>query len=1099
MMVLRREHRNGAAIRPELLLRICVLGVAMLPLTPALHSAMKKSARESAEQGPITKKPDITSWRNGSVYNLTAPTSASHPSQEGEAPSKKAAAAKTSHPSLQGEPPSKNATTGKARGVLNRVRALKSIPFKRLLPPLQDGVPGSNGTMTSMQNSTLAGSHGRCKQRIEQPPSKRSVKCPAECPYIRPDTVNFCSFACVAKEDCDNRNPLTSFADPETMMCSLCEVPGCDRCGSRKDECARCSEGMVLDEWGKCWSKYRTHWHLVYVVLGSLAALVLAYLFILGRRPVVNAEGLKRAEWYRDLSKLRYEDAETHSFRPPPFFTNLATKNVSGIGVLLHFSWQLHLLIWAALMALSLSILAICLQHIPGLMAMMRSYHNPSDPDVLKACVENGKKDAKEAAHADRVFFYFVVAVYVISTLGCLLLMARHRKQVQRDDAEHDTMMDYAVYAEGLPIGSGETNLEERYTLFFKQAFPDLEIVGVSICWDHTSFDMDVDRVVSLHLAAEDMDLKATESRSMSLSRSSELIQSRSTGPSAGASHALRRGSVSIKSLGELLDAKETERISLCDPQLRCVDGLLLGRFSQPETQQEKAQMRKQFMQNALKKMRSNGSAYLVFNTQADREKALKKPPIFYNDFQVRLTKTDYEPESVVWQNKGRSTLSKLARVVGSIAILTSAIWFWAYFFYAPWANYVLSWSQVNGMRGGNFAHGTLLGLVITLGNQIMYNLCDFLATWVRFERRGSRDAAYVSMYTFSIFINTVLDLWMVLVLAYGYKSDAAWNVTDGKKSTLEQSGVLSANAISHNPSIQDALYVELVAYLYPGTLLIPYVIEPIVLWLVPYYLYSWLIRSTKGISLFDAEGYLVAFPFELSRYGDIVSCVSVCVLVFFVASSQMWIVFVYLLSMLVFVYIWDHCRLLRISQRYYCSSHKLDNLGVIMLGFPSGLMASCVVFRLYGTHVKDEVNQTVQYDMFYAFALHTVLYAAAYVLITKLIPTYGDPVRGQPYAEACDGIPCNWFNANYIHCLRTRYIHDMDEDDQTWCVPFKIGREYLLQSAPKLGCYFKGEQESLARLEMMAEKDLEDIGETFHVAMTSERKKKVTRTLGIF
>lgn len=1023
-MVLLRERRYGAPICPKLLLRTCVLGVAMLPRTPALHSAMKKSSR-----GPITVKPNIDGWRNGSVDQGAAGKNVSRPSPEGEAASNKSAASRTE---------------GILKDLSKVTELLKDLPTHGF-PPLPGAIPRKGA-----KNSTRAvdyGSDSRCGKRIEQPPSKRSVNCPAECPYIRPDSVNFCSFACVAKEDCDNRNPLTSFADPETMMCSLCEVPGCELCGIRKDVCARCSEGMELDKYQKCVSKYRTRWHMVYVVLGSIAALVVTYLVILSRRPVVNQDVLQSAEEYRRFSRVS-RSSPSGSFRPYPIDTNLVRENVSGIAVLLHFSWQLHVLIWAALMAFSLAVLALCLTHIPGLMAMMRSSHHPSSTDVLQECVDNGKRDAKEAERADRVLLYFVIVVYVASTIGCLLLMARHRYLTQKDDSENDTMMDYAVQAEGLPVASGEANLEDEYTLFFKEAFPDLNIVGVSICWDHTSLDLDLDRVVSLHLAAERQDLECLKKE-----RSPATLQREGS--------VNRRASLVMTGVPQLLDVHETSRISWCDPDMRCVDALLLGESSGSESVREKIRFRSADLRSALRKMRTAGSVYVVFNTQADRDSALKKPPIFYKDSRIKLTKTDYEPESVEWANKGQWLIVKLARLTGSIAALGFAVWFWASFFYAPWANYVLSWSQVNGMRNGNFAHGTLLGLVITLGNQVMYNLCDRLASWVRFDRKGTRDAVYVCMYTFSIFINTVLDLWMVLVLAYGYDSGAGWDEVNG--------GVLSAKAVSRNPSIQDALYVELVAYLYPGTLLIPYVVEPLAIWLVPYYLYKWLIRSRHGVSVFDAENYLMAFPFDLCRYGDIVCCLSVCVLVFFVASSQMWIVFVYLASMLVFVYVWDSIRLLRISPRTFCGSSLMDNMGMLLLGFPSGLMASCVVFRLYGLHVQEITSSSVQWDMLQAFALHTVLYVVAWMIISKMISRVEDPLQGKPYAETACGIACNWFNANYAHCLRTRYLHDMDEDDQ-WCVPFKVGREYLLEAAPNFGCYFETRKHNLKDEDIAAE-----------------------------
>merc|ERR1719502_384141 len=99
------------------------------------------------------------------------------------------------------------------------------------------------------------------------------------------------------------------------------------------------------------------------------------------------------------------------------------------------------------------------------------------------------------------------------------------------------------------------------------------------------------------------------------------------------------------------------------------------------------------------------------------------------------------------------------------------------------------------------------------ISNQVLYQVCDFLSFWIGFQT------------------------------AFGHHTESTWHLA-------RASGVLGSKAVAQNPSIRDTLYVEMVAYLYPGTLLLPYLLEPFFIGLGQYQLCKWIIRSRRDIGI---------------------------------------------------------------------------------------------------------------------------------------------------------------------------------------------------------------------------------------------------------
>lgn len=187
-----------------------------------------------------------------------------------------------------------------------------------------------------------------CKTSISGIGSSPS-ECSRECPFWQYDPAKACNFFCVAGEDCPNfGDPLQNFANATLMTCTACKVMGCARCGKSEHECSKCLVGYDLAA-GKCFAHLRHIWWIVYGVLIFLVLLVLSYVVNLWARPNENNIVLREAIEYRHRSKERNldEDDALYSLQ-----TNLCSKFVSGVGVILHFRWQVCVIAWSLVVLL---------------------------------------------------------------------------------------------------------------------------------------------------------------------------------------------------------------------------------------------------------------------------------------------------------------------------------------------------------------------------------------------------------------------------------------------------------------------------------------------------------------------------------------------------------------------------------------------------------------------------------------------------------------------------------------------------------------------------------------------------------------------------
>merc|ERR1719313_57328 len=141
-------------------------------------------------------------------------------------------------------------------------------------------------------------------------------------------------------------------------------------------------------------------------------------------------------------------------------------------------------------------------------------------------------------------------------------------------------------------------------------------------------------------------------------------------------------------------------------------------------------------------------------------------------------------------------------------------------------------------------------------------------------------------------------------------------------------------------------------------------------------------------------------------------------------------------------------------------------------------MLAACFVFRAYGIERNnllpyggdmddyvDLTRYTVVFAMVGAFILHVVVHCVLLYFVVPVLVAHkrekdglakeGAMLMSTTYKEIAPNSPCNWFNANPINCMRSRFIKKR-APNMPHCIPYQAGREYLLRVNENFGCFYE-------------------------------------------
>jgi hypothetical protein len=482
-----------------------------------------------------------------------------------------------------------------------------------------------------------------------------------------------------------------------------------------------------------------------------------------------------------------------------------------------------------------------------------------------------------------------------------------------------------------------------------------------------------------------------------------------------------------------------------------------------------------------LEQFHTIGKCYIVFGTTKDADSAEKRCEsgsiVYWNerdgkDYPISVKSTDQEPITILWKGHGTDPGEFHMSIVKGILIVLGAVLILDLVFYAPYVYYITSYTSVEGMSQGNYWPFMLLGLLITVCNQAIYQIIGVITERQGWTSSDAKACFYMTLYTFAVYLNTLIDVATVMLLAQGYSVDEAWKREVARDSTI------STKALAESPNVQEAIYVQLTLYITPGCLIFPFIIEPFATAVLPYFLARGLVRTRAEVTTQQAEELMQCMPYDLSRYGDLlVNMLLICMTLVFVYQDVWWLAFNFILSNII-IYAWDQIRLLRCTTKTILSTSMVDDAAMYMLSVPCGTIAAVIVFKIYAAMHKgflEELSRTHHDSTYELLKRSTIIpwcslgFIAHVVLHTLLLRYFIRRRAGQKQRERIDkggrnrfagkypdvarALPANYFNTNPIHCLRSKYIKKADPP----CIFYRIGRERLIKPNPKLGLYFEG------------------------------------------
>mmetsp|Transcript_3831 Transcript_3831/g.10181 ORF Transcript_3831/g.10181 Transcript_3831/m.10181 type:complete len:1031 (-) Transcript_3831:48-3140(-) len=834
---------------------------------------------------------------------------------------------------------------------------------------------------------------------------KAHVLCPARCPLMRFDPDLLCHWRCIPEETC---RAYPGVIDRVAGYCFVCAVAGCQRCASDEQSCHECHAGFRLEN-GECINEGQWKWIVLLAVLGVVVVSVMAYVVLVAWRPVVSQEILRWGLEQRSRSKARRDDGNHELYALNLSLADEVTS-AGGIGAALHFSWQRMTLWWS--IAVTVASAAVTAYHgrlVAQDALMLPPYHD----EVEGICTDRLDVHRGAEFEAMRIGVLWLTGlVYVCTSLGAVFWSWWQQMKFLRFHRTTASMQDYALMCRGFPQESGRqhegpgTRLEEECTRFFQAAWGE-SVIGVSVAWNMSGLEENIKVAVHDIVYEVEREVRAGSDANCALDRQASYI---STPP-----------------LTHRTSSFQPRTRCLCAPLVDTVDSVVWGEVPPcflrsgglstpraPDNRSEALQL--------IERIPTTGTCFVVFRTKADMKASLcLQLPKFRGVYEISAEMAEGNAEVVLWDGFGTTDAERRWLKVKGIGWMLMIIAMWTACFWGPYTLYILSWSSIAGASQGSAEIGMVVGLLITVGNQVVYAAAGILSEHVKYTCRNFRDTYYTSLYTFAVLVNTVLDMWLVTIMATGWQRDVASD----------------PDALVRNPSLQHAVFTQLIFYLWPGTLLLPFVLEPLVLNVCPYFLAKWLVRSRQGCSKQQAEDCLALPPFDLNRYGDNLINVAMVCLFCFLTASTLWWIFLMLSSSLLVIYAWDCYRFKRGTCRTHFATQDMDILSQYFMAVPCAILAGGFAFKVSGGQgmVRSwdpdgflEEHPEVWLSVGAAFLGHLLvhvlllMYAVPWCVVAAAPEE--DPRDEIPYEVSAAKICCNWFNSNPVHCIRSFYLY---------------------------------------------------------------------------
>eukprot|EP00928_Gymnodinium_smaydae_P079840 TRINITY_DN63676_c0_g1_i1.p1 TRINITY_DN63676_c0_g1~~TRINITY_DN63676_c0_g1_i1.p1 ORF type:complete len:958 (-),score=136.81 TRINITY_DN63676_c0_g1_i1:77-2950(-) len=868
----------------------------------------------------------------------------------------------------------------------------------------------------------------------------KDLRCPAACPYFAQDRNDdqHCTFVCVAGPQCSTYNKNNPVPDAEKGVCRSPMVNYCKEYNlNGTDTCLKCQSFYKLGADGQCHSTMMIPVYILAGVLLAVVVLIVVWLVDLARRPETNSSALKVGLDLRSRAKVRQRLANGRGRDLFPLTTNLCREPAAGAGMCLHFNFQAMVIFWAAVVGCLWVGIAYAVDT-DNLIIGTRRFGTPRHNCIL---VKWGYETQQELMWTK---IMFLAIVYSFTFVGTLLHSVRQRRVYQMIDNETVSMKDFVLMCDNLPALDGAEKAEDELTNAAQDALK-VKLIGSSICWDFKNDEEDVhvcldelqgvlDGYSTPRLSMEAAIGEYTGWQKKLFQLESFLFNEEDVSKSKH-----ERKSVTTRVLKIAHKAAAEAHGRLTSSADTDSDGSS-SESGQAETMTEK-----------LRAMKSSTNAFLVFDSQEDRDGALKAGSFEFRGQRIGLVETFCEPDTVCWQNFGHAeTGQKLMRLAGGIGCIILGLLFWTVFFYAPYAYSLHNFNFDNGQQPGAI-YSISFSMVVVVGNAIMYEICARVADNIGFKFKDSRESCYMVLYLVACSFNVALDMVTTYFMAWEISIGLGFRLYDGTR--LQHVEDFSDRFESY--AMQRILAENAMAYAWPSTYLIPFLIEPVATVVAPLVLMKWIIRSHPEISKHCAESILQSTPMELGRYADLLLNVVLGILIFFFPGGYTALLFFGMVGAHLYIYCYDHYKVLRIIPASTFATMAVDWWSQALTAPICATILSALVFKAncqgHGYCLED--GNHVVYFCVAVWLAHVVVHLLLLVYVVPLLGRHGmeNAQADFTYKQVASQIACSWFTANPVHCLRSRYIYN----DVPSCSYFVRGKEHTMRLNKRANSFF--------------------------------------------
>merc|ERR1719478_61117 len=360
----------------------------------------------------------------------------------------------------------------------------------------------------------------------------------------------------------------------------------------------------------------------------------------------------------------------------------------------------------------------------------------------------------------------------------------------------------------------------------------------------------------------------------------------------------------------------------------------------------EEEEIEPQKLEQILRDMPPSDTAFVVFGTSEDADKALanaKDSGVKFEETILALEPTDAEPTVMNWQNFGDSSPPEMFRrmMSGFFKVYLPALAVWFFVFYVPYALSIYNFNYDNGAELPAF-YSIIFTIIVVGGNATMYVVCDICGDIMGFRSKDTKQCMYMLMYLAACMINVFLDMAVTYAMALKIMVGLDFRTYDGTR--LAHIDAFTDQFETY--AMQRSLGGNTYAYAFPSTFLIPFLIEPFITVMIPYQIGKLVIRTHSEVKGSCAEAYIWAFDFDLGRYADILLNVFLGILIFYFPGGYTWTLFYGMFISHIVIYLFDHWRVLDVIPNIKITSYQMDWWAQACLAACCALILSSLVFK---------------------------------------------------------------------------------------------------------------------------------------------------------